>query len=63
MLICSGYLGGPDLNDINIEEVVESTKEGLEGDEEEALPNWLHWKGEQQDQPDRSNFRNPEIRF
>ena len=40
MLICSGYLGGPDLDDIDIEEVVESTKEGLEGNEEEPLPKW-----------------------
>ena len=35
----SGYLSGPDFNDIDIKEIVESAKEGLAEDEEEALPN------------------------
>ena len=33
-------LSGPDFNDIDIKEVVESTEESLEEDEEEALPDW-----------------------
>ena len=38
--LISGYLSGPDFNDIDIKEEEESTKEGLEGDEEEALTEW-----------------------
>ena len=45
--IFKGHLSGPDFNDIDIKEVVESGKESLAEDKEEALSDWWHCKREQ----------------
>ena len=40
MICWEENLGGPDFDDIDIKEVVESAEECLAEDEKEALPNW-----------------------